>query len=130
SAFPGASLTLAPASSCAVPLGQQCAAAGASGNTTLSVDALPAGQYVLIVDGGTAVAGQFSLSAALSTPIFAPDNDTCATAADLPSGDAVVSGDTRAAADDFTPACGDPGSAGDAVYHLAVTTPQEVLLQA
>ena len=37
--------------------------------------------------------------------------------------------DTRAASDDFTPACGTPGGhAGDAVYHLSASEPEEVVV--
>jgi hypothetical protein len=128
SGFVGASLTLATHDNCSTLSSGQCLAADSHGVAALSIFAVPAGDYVLVVDGGTAVSGTYTLDVRTSAAIFPPDNDSCSTAMELTSGSAMFSGDTRAAVNDFTAVCA-AGAAGDAVYHLAVTTPQEVALQ-
>jgi hypothetical protein len=129
-AFPGAAVSIAPAASCSSPAGDQCAAADHTGNAALSVNAAPAGDYVLIVDGGNAISGQYSFTVTLSDPIYPPPNQTCGTAIDLASGTSMVMGDTRASTDNFTPACAASGAqSGDVVYHINVAAPAQVVLQ-
>ncbi len=128
--FAGAGLTLVPAASCDSPAGATCVAAGASGMVSLLQNAVPPGDYVLIVDGGSSVSGQFSLTVTLSDPIYEPSNDSCASPADLTSGTDMVSGDTRAAADNYTPTCGAQGAqSGGVVYHVNVATEQQLTLE-
>jgi hypothetical protein len=127
--FSGAGLTLVAASSCASPSGGTCVAADSFGNATLLQNAVPAGDYVLIVDGGGAVSGEFSLSLTLADPIYEPSNDSCSAPIDLTSGTDTVMGDTRAAADNFTPSCGAQGAqSGGVVYHVNVATEQQLSL--
>jgi hypothetical protein len=129
-AFPGAAVSLVSAGSCSAPPSGQCVAVPASGSGTLTVNAVTPGDYVLVIDGGNEVAGQYSFTITLSDPIYPPPNETCATAIQLAAGTSSVSGDTRAASDNFSPACGAAGGqSGDTVYSFSVSEPSEVVLQ-
>ncbi len=127
--FPGSSVSLVPASGCATASGAYCAAAvtvGVSTTAVLDRYALPAGDWDVVVDGGSEVAGGFSFELDLSDPIYPPPNDTCRSAIDLA---ATQTGDTGGGTDDYSPTCGAAGqSAPDEVFHLSLATDSEVKL--
>jgi len=81
---------------------------------------------VLIVDGGSSVAGQYSMQVNLSPPIYEPPNDTCATAIALGPGTSTVTGDTRAAVvGSYVPACGS-GTSGAVIYSITTTAEEQI----
>jgi hypothetical protein len=123
--FPGASVSLVPEASCAAATGF-CSAAGNNGLATLDRNAVAAGNYRVIVDGGDFVAGDYSLKVTLFDPIYPPANDVCGDEIDLSGG--TVTGDTRGADDDYVPACGAGGVAGDAVYVITVGPMEEQVI--
>lgn len=124
-AFEGASVSLVSAAGCGVDSPVSCEAiAGVSAETWLERFALPPGEWVLVVDGGTARTGAFSLSVELSEALHPPPNDDCASVVGL--NDGVTTADTRGTKNDFTPACGAAThSAGDAVWRLTLASGEE-----
>lgn len=121
-AFDGASLSLVEA--------ERCGEAGEcvvvqSGSARLERLALDAGDYRIVVDGGSPRAGAFTLRVKLADPVFPPDNDTCEDAIELVD---EASGDTRAATDAFHAGCGSSAGGGrDVVYRFTVTEGEEAI---
>lgn len=100
-AFDGASVSLVPAAGCEAMTGALCRAAAGAGFTTVLDDTLvEAGEWRLVVDGGSSRQGAFSLRVELLDAIAPPANDTCEDAADL--GESATA-DLRGASDAFTP---------------------------
>ncbi|MEW5742884.1 MAG: hypothetical protein AB1938_28470, partial [Myxococcota bacterium] len=96
---------------------------GSTSGVTQRFTNLPAGSYALWVDSTAAVNASFSLGVQLLPPTLPPANDTC-TAPEvlmLSSNLASTTGQTAAAANDYSAACS-TGSAtlGDTVYSLVV----------
>ncbi len=102
-----------------------CAAVSAGSAGHVALPDLAAGTWTVVVDGGGPVSDTFALTWALGSPIPAPANETCATAAavDVSSGSATVSGDTRNATDDLAPTCAATPTGGDVVYAVTLAQP-------
>lgn len=116
-------------------------AANANESGTLDVANVPAGDYIVVVDGLNGSAGPFDLNLTLGTPVNPPTNDNCSgvptpiVLAPTTDGGAFASAtfDTFGANDDIQPSATDPNSAcldsngipyvsgSDVVF--AVTTP-------
>jgi len=129
-AFDGAGLSLVPASDCGLSAGTCARAVRATATApwaaSLDVPAVAAGDWVLVVDGGSNRAGLFSLHVETLEAIFPPANDACAGVLPLTSA-APVTGDTRGGLDDRAPACGASGGAArDVVYRYTVASEQLV----
>lgn len=116
----GASVALVSAASCGVDAPAACVPMPAgTAPAVLDRPLVTAGDWILIVDGGTARAGLFQLDVRLESPLYPPANDQCTGAIALAP---TQSADTRGAQDDFAPVCGAAGGhAPDAVYRLDVT---------
>lgn len=123
--FPGASVSLVSAAGCGVEAPTSCVAVPAlQSGVLLERFAVPAGDWKLVVDGGTSRHGLFNLRVELSEALYPPENESCDTVVGL--GEAPVTADTRGANDDFTPACSpSTHSAGDAVWRLTVAGGEE-----
>lgn len=107
-----------------------CAAAiSIGGSAALTVPNVPAGAYVIWVDGAAGTSGGFTLTVELAAPAVVPGNDTCTAPNALsPTGGAVtVSGTTTGANDDYA-SCEFGAGAPDVVYELTVATPQSLSL--
>lgn len=88
---------------------------------------LPAGTYFLFVERyGAQGGGLTDVSITLTPPSSPPANDTCAAPQTIAAQGAVLTGRTTNAGSDRAGTCGGP--AGDAVYVLTLTTPQDVSL--
>lgn len=128
-AFPGASISLFPADDCGEVASKCSAVTEGAVQTSFDLPHVEAGEWRLVVDGGSHRSGAFSLAVELADSIPPPANDVCEDAIDLI---AEVSGDTRAASDDFTPpaSCAAPTHAGgDAVYRLVVEEEEDIVLE-
>lgn len=123
--MPGASVSLVSAAGCGIDQVTSCAAVSPdrSGALLEQFD-VPAGDWTLIVDGGSARAGAFSLQVDLSEALNPPENDDCTSVVGLQDGPTIA--DTRGTKNDFTPACGaTTHAAGDAVWRLTLATGEE-----
>lgn len=122
---PGLSVALVSKAGCGVDAPVRCEAIAESGaRAKLDLLAVPAGDWVLVVDGGTLRSGAFTLRVELGEALYPPPNDACESVVTLLEGE--TTGDTRGARDDFAPVCGAAvHAAGDAVWRLTVTEPEE-----
>lgn len=130
-AFAGASISLVAEGACAEMTDAACVAATATGTArptaALDVYAVPAGRWILVVDGGSVREGAFDLTVDLGEALFPPENDACDGALGLVE---TQSGDLRGARGDFRPQCTPASHAGgDAVYRLTVVGEDEVTLE-
>jgi len=97
----------------------------ASETATLDVTDLPAGDYILVVDSDGYAEAPFTLDVTLDVAIPPPANDVCSGAVELSvhqpgDPDAVETGDSSAATNDFHASCG--GQGGDTFYTLNLTS--------
>ncbi len=128
--FPGASLTLVPlAALCVNPdLSQAICAQENGGSATIDRLAVEANDWLLVVDGGSFVSGDFTLDVTLAEPIYPPANDACSTPADLTSG-TPYAGTTRGATNDLETVCSVAQTSSlDTVHRLVITETSEVSL--
>lgn len=123
--FPGASVSLVSAAGCGSEASVSCVSVPSNqSGVLLERFAVPAGDWRLVVDGGSARHGLFNLRVELSEPLYPPENEACDTVVGL--GAAPVTADTRGARDDFKPSCSPAThSAGDAVWRLTVAGGEE-----
>jgi hypothetical protein len=103
----------------------ELACQSASGNTvnTLSVPALPAGDYALWVDTASDEGGAFDLQVKLTAPTATAPGDTCLSPIPVTlsgSGTQSMLGSTRTAHDDYKNACELGSSGPDVVYQLTL----------
>lgn len=100
-----------------------------SSTATLTRRSLPAGTYVVTVDGSDRFTGAFSITVATAAPTPLPMNDTCAAPATLAPAASVMI-DTNLLPKDYTNSCAMNASGGDAVYQFTLAQPQFVKLTA
>lgn len=90
---------------------------------------VPAGTYIIAVDGNSTSNGAFNILVTLTTPPPPPMNDTCAMPTTLmPSTSVMV--DANTGAQDYMLSCGGSSAGGDVVYTFTLAQAQKVTLTA
>lgn len=118
----GVNTTVSLRSACGDPASEvACSEATSPGESAQFVD-LPAGTYVVVVDGPAGGAsGTFDLT---YTATVVPDNNSCVAPAPIATG-ATVGGTLASATNEYGGSCGG-GSGGDVVFEFTLATPQRV----
>lgn len=113
---------------CAGGMGSEVSC-NASSPATVFARRVPAGTYIIVVDGQSPDAGTFELTVLLTTPPPPPMNDTCAMPTVLvPSASVMV--DVNNGAQDYTLSCASGAAGGDVVYEFTLAQAQKVTVTA
>lgn len=97
--------------------------------TDLFARRVPAGTYIVVVDGDSTSNGAFDMLVTLTTPPPPPMNDSCAMPTTLmPNASVMI--DANNGAQDYMLSCGGNSAGGDVVYTFTTTQAQKVTLTA